>query len=170
MQSDAFKERVKRLKEVNEVIEKLDPAIRAAAFSLLTEYVTRTHTEPKGIASHETPPGELPDDADNTAFFAKHQPGKPAENAVAITAYLYSQYGAQSFQLDDVRAMANSVGMTIPQALDMTLKQARRDGKSLFQHSGRNQYKPTVHGELYFQKTYSARKGKKSRSAAGNES
>ena len=40
MDNSTFQERVSRLKEVNEVIEKLDPAIREVAFSLLAGYVT----------------------------------------------------------------------------------------------------------------------------------
>ena len=40
MENSTFQERVSRLKEVNEVIQKLDPAIREVAFSLLAGYVT----------------------------------------------------------------------------------------------------------------------------------
>jgi hypothetical protein len=172
MQTEAFKERVKRLQEVNEVVEKLDPAVRAAAFTLLTDYVTGTTTKKPAAVAPETHPDThtTDDDDDGADFFAKHPSGKPAENALTIAAFFYSQYGASPFQLDDIRSTANAVGLTIPDALDMTLKQASRDGKALFQHTGRNQYKPSVNGELYFQKKYEVTKGKKQRPAASSGS
>ena len=103
-------------------------------------------------------------------MFAKHTDGRPAENAVLIAASLYSQYGAQPFKLEEVREVAESVGVTIPASLDMTLRQAQRDGKALFQHTGRGEYKPTVHCELYFKKTYQVAKGTKRRTSSGDES
>jgi hypothetical protein len=170
MQTEAFKERVKRLQEVNEVIEKLDPAVRAQAFTLLSDYVTGTTTNHKPAAPADSePPAETPDPAsDGSDFFAKHPNGRPSENALAIAAYLYGQYGVQPFQLDDIRKTATAVGLTIPDALDMTLKQAARDGKTLFQRTGYNQYKPTVNGELYFQKKYQVKKGTKTRPGNGS--
>jgi hypothetical protein len=168
VQTEVFKERVKRLKEVNDAIEKLDPAIRSAAFSLLADYVTGITEKAKDGYGHHA--ANKPTEPDSTDFFSKLEKGKPADNAIAISAYFYSQYGAQPFQLDDIRTLADEVGLTIPGVLDMTLKQASRDGKSLFQHTGRNQYKPTVNGELYFQKTYSVKKGNKTRASGGNQS
>lgn len=46
-------------------------------------------------------------------------------------------------------------------ARDMTFAQARRDRKQLFRRAGRGEFAPTVHGELFFQSTYEATKGKK---------
>lgn len=168
MDSVTFKERVKRLMEVNSAIAKLDQAIRAEAFSLLSPYVTAQTTGSHGGGScarqrrgsdvHETA-----DTGDAESFFANHQGEKPSGNAVLKAAYLYGQYGKQPFRLDDIRGLAESTGLTIPDALDMTLKQAKHEGKALFQHVGRNQYKPTVHGEIYFKKTYSVKKGTKQR-------
>ncbi len=170
MDSQTFGERVKRLKEVNSVIAKLDPAIRGEAFSLLSPYVTSQPTKGQrsGSAAQEHHGGaeHRPADTDDAEeFFAKHPGKKPSENAVLIAAHLYSQYGKQPFQLDDIRGLAGSTGVTIPDHLDMTLKQAKRDGKALFQHAGRNQYKPTVHGEIYFKQTYQVKKGTKQRPA-----
>jgi hypothetical protein len=172
MESGVFQERVKRLKEVNEVIAKLDPAIREGAFSLLAEYVTGHPHTSRGGSAQETGDSE-PHDRPETAtveLFAKHPDGKPSDNAVLIAAHLYSQYGAQPFKLDEMRTVADSVGVTLPTSLDMTLRQAQRDGKLLFQHTGRSEFKPTVHGELYFKKTYQVPKGTKQRPASGNES
>jgi hypothetical protein len=170
MDSVTFKERVKRLKEVNSVIAKLDEAIRAAAFSLLSPYVTGQPTKSQGSGSaareHHGGGADQPADTDEAeAFFTEHTGKKPAENAVVIAAYLYSQYGKQPFGLDEVRGLAESTGVTIPDHPAMTLKQTKRNGKALFQHVGRNQYKPTVHGEIYFKQTYAVKKGAKRRPA-----
>ena len=171
MESNAFQERVKRLKEVNEVIEKLDPAIREGALSLLSEYVIG-HSHTSGRSAEQGIESIEPHDPDTggSELFAKHPDGKPSDNAVLIAADLYSRYGAQPFKLDEMRSVADSVGVTLPASLDMTLRNAQRDGKLLFQHTGRSEFKPTVHGELYFKKTYQVSKGTKQRPAKGNES
>lgn len=173
MESAIFQERVKRLKEVNEVIEKLDPAIREAALSLLSDYVTGQPTKRDGGQAHETqnaPSDPQTNMATLEGLVGGHPDGKPSDNAVLITAHLYSQYGAQPFRLDEVQAIADSVGVTIPTSLSMTLRAAKRDGKSIFQHTGRSEFKPTVHGELYLKRTYQVSKGTKQRPAQGNES
>lgn len=171
METNAFHERVKRLKEVNEVIEKLDPAIREGALSLLASYVTgQPHTvdgkQQAGAGAGEGEESEL----QMMELFGRYPDGRPSENAILIAAWLYSQYGAQPFKLDEMREIAESVGLTVPSKLDMTLKQAQRDGKALFQHTGRSEFKPTVPGELYFKKTYLVAKGTKKRAAQGSES
>jgi hypothetical protein len=168
VETSTFHERAKRLKEVNEVIEKLDPAIREQAFSLLAGYVTGQPHKAEEATALEKGADQL--DTPMTELFAKHPDGKPSDNAILIAAFLYSQYGAQPFKLDEMRAIAESVGLTIPNSLDMTLRQAQREGKSLFQHTGRSEFRPTVHGELYFKKTYQVTKGTKKRPAQGGES
>jgi hypothetical protein len=170
MDSVVFQERVKRLQEVNGVIKDLEPAIQAAALVLFTEYVTGPPSERQQVQQTSNGNTNEQSPQDTAEFFAKFPDGKPSDNAVLISVYLYGQYGAESFRLDEMREIAKSVGLTIPNSLDMTLKQAQRDGKSLFQHSGRGEYKPTVHGELYFKKTYQVTTGKKRRPLQGNES
>jgi hypothetical protein len=171
MENSTFQERVKRLKEVNEVIAKLDPAIREKAFSLFAEYVNGQRYKSESVHQAAASSGE-PDASESpmTELFARYPDGKPSDNAILIAASLYSQYGAQPFRLDEMRGIAEAVGVTIPASLDMTLKQAQRDGKALFQHTGRSEFKPTVHGELYFKKTYQVTKGTKPRPTQGTES
>jgi hypothetical protein len=172
MDIKAFQECVNRIKEVNAVIEKLESEIREPAFALLSEYITG-HTEKSGVSEAQLPRDDGPQNQPSIAgsdLFAKHPEGKPSDNAVLIAADLYSQYGAQPFTLDEVRAIADSVGITVPKSMNMTLNAAQREGKLLFQHTGRNEYKPTVHGELYFRKKYQVSKGTKQRPVTRNES
>jgi hypothetical protein len=170
MDSVVFQERVRRLQEVNGVIKDLEPAIQAAALELLTEYVTGHSTKAKEAQQTSTANTNEQSPQDAAEFFAKFPEGKPSDNAVSIAAYVYSQHGAEPFKLDEIRETAESVGLTIPTSLDMTLRQAQRDGKLLFQHTGRSEFKPTVHGELYFKKTYQVTKGTKKRAVQGSES
>ena len=172
MEDSTFQERVKRLKEVNEVIAKLDPAIREEAFSLLAGFVTGEPYKRAKAADSATgfPEEESESEPATSELFSKYPDGKPSDNALLIAASLYSQYGAQPFTLDEMEAIAESVGITVPSSLDMTLRQAKREGKSLFQHTGRSEFKPTVHGELYFKKTYQVTKGTKKRPVQGSES
>lgn len=171
MESNTFHDRVKRLKEVNEVIEKLDPAIREGAFSLLAAYITGQPHKADGKGQPGAPLGEVEgSEQEMMELFGTYPDGRPSENAILIAAWLYSQYGAQPFKLDEVREIADSVGLTIPASLDMTLKQAQREGKALFQHTGRSEFKPTVPGELYFKKTYQVTKGTKKRPDQSSES
>jgi hypothetical protein len=165
MQSKEFQEVVKRAKEVNGIIEKLDPSIRAEVFAMVKSYITgptngETRKKPDGTPQH------LIDVADAEAFFTKHADGKPADNVLLIAAYLYGQYGSEPFGLEEIRNVADGSGVTIPARPDMTIRAARRSGKKLFQRVGANQYKPTVHGESHFKTTYSVKKGSKSKPSA----
>ena len=93
------------------------------------------------------------------AFFAGLKNGKPSDNALATAAYHYSQYGSAEFAVDEIRELANDVGVTVPERLDMTYLQAKRKGNRLFRRGGRGAFRPTVHGEAFFKETYKIKKG-----------
>jgi len=159
MEEKNFKELVRRIEEVNSIIKKLDPSIREQAFSLFMPYLKGGKT----VISEE---GELPNEtdfADDSAekFFSKHNHDKPADNAILLSAYYYSKYGTEAFSLDEIRKLSNAVGVTIPSRIDMTYSTSQRDGKTLFTRSGKGKFRPTVHGEAFFKKTYSVSKGRK---------
>lgn len=159
MDEKTFQERVKKLIEVNKVVEKLDPAIRAESFKILQSYIIGKEkvTGGGGESSKET---EQQDD-DKESFFKQFDHTKPSDNALLIAAYLYSQFGASPFSSEDVQELADDVGITIPSRCDMTFKQAQKKGKNLFAIVGRGKYKPTVHGEAYLKETYKVKKGRK---------
>ena len=105
MDRKAFTDLAKRLEEVNGVVEKLDPAIRQDAFSLLKPYIDAVSVAPSGggktaeIGSDSSPEEAALDLNDAELFFTTHEGGKPAENAYLAAAYLYGQYGASPFSL-----------------------------------------------------------------------
>ena len=154
-------ERAKRLMEVNKIVVQLDESIRAKAFDLLSDYVADESTMSAGSdpkrnmgETHITNPRFSAE-----GFYSSFSHDKPADNAVLIAAGHYAQYGSEPFSLDEIRDTAAAVGLTIPERLDMTLKSATREGKALFRPEERGRYRPTVHGEMFFRKTYNVTKG-----------
>lgn len=165
MDKKIFKERVERLEEVSAVLTKLPSEIRAAAFPLLEAYITgSSHTpgtaKPSGKKEEQATPVDFSSAED---FFAAHEHGKPADNVKLIAAYLYNEYGSESFSIDEVRAIARDVGVTIPNRIDATFDAAASGGKKLFVSAGKGKRKPTVNGEAYLKTTYNVKKGTKRR-------
>ena len=84
MKEDDYKERVKRLQEVNAVIAKLDPAIKEHAFKLLESYITG-----KKSTQAETGQGGAGGEPDNMEeFFSGFDHEKPSDNAFCVAAPL----------------------------------------------------------------------------------
>jgi hypothetical protein len=166
MDDQNFAQMTERLKQVNGVITKLDPAIKADAFSLLKGYISGDIVPPQVVGSTTTNgTGEEsgPDLSEAEAFFTTHDGGKPADNAYLVAAYLYSQHGASPFSIDDVRAVATQAGLTLPERVDVTLGGGKKAGKQLFKRAGRGRLQPNVHGETYLRNTYNVTKGRKLR-------
>jgi hypothetical protein len=165
MDEATFKERVKRLNEINKVVEKLDPAIRVQAFALLEDYVgagkVSARRPEKGgeEADNEEPEDASDQDADLKAFVGKLESDEPADNAKALAAFHYMRYGKAGFGTDDIEELAKESGLTVPDRIDMTLKNTKEGGKALFRRVGKT-FTPTVHGEKYFKETYKVKRGK----------
>ena len=159
MDKSNFEKLVERMKEVNEIIKALDPAIREDAFKLLQSYVigektTTPQEEDTGIeeaSAEETKEG----------FFTRFTHDKPADNVILIAAYHYNLYGIAPISIEEVRQFADEVGITVSDRIDMTLFSAKRAGKKLFKRAGRAKFKPTVHGEQFIKETYQVSKGTK---------
>lgn len=166
MDEKAFKETLARFKEAADVLNKLPPEVRLAAFNLL-EAQPSTHTSPPGKITEGSKEQKAPVDVletkDAETFFTTHEHGKPADNAKLIAAYLYSQYGSEPFSLEEIRALSRAVGITIPSRIDATFATATEGGKKLFHGHGRGLIKPTVHGEEYMKSNYKVRTGTKKR-------
>lgn len=156
MKKEDYENRVKRLKDANKIIAELDPAIRHEAFTLLRDYITGTPTRPPNGAP--TPPEE---DNDRDAFFVKYAHQKPSENVNLLASHHFREYGSEPFSIMEIRDLASEVGVTIPDRVDMTLKQSKNDGRTLYKRLTNGDFKPTVHGEAYLRETYSVKKGKK---------
>jgi hypothetical protein len=159
MDKDLYDKVVTRLMGVNEVVSKLDPAIRSEAFSILRPYVVAQAPQNGNGSSIST--STLSPIAGESEFFLKHQNEKPSENALAVAAFHYAEFGLAPIPPKAVQAIADRVGITVPARIDKTFEGACKDGKALFQKSGAGRFSPTVHGEAYFKAQYGVRKGTK---------
>lgn len=183
MNDSELDEVVKRLKKVDKIIAELDPAIRAPAFATLQPWViNRLETQSGGgAATSKTRPAKrgavksvpemsMPVDdnsgLDRDNFFLKFNHDKPSDNALLVAAWHYNQFGVAPFSGDEIRKLADEVGITIPERVDMTIANARHDGKACFTRAGKGSFKPTVHGEARLKKTYGVKKGTLSKQQA----
>lgn len=157
-----LQDRGRRLEQVNEILLKLDPSIRADAFRTLEGYITSAPTSDSSgdpIREQQSDHARVPATT-RESFFGAHQGGKPATNALVICAYIYSVHGPVLVCSTMIKKIADDVGLIVPARIDMTLTQAQREGKSIFKAEGDGKFRPTVHGELFLQKTYGVKKGR----------
>lgn len=165
MDEKEFKERSVRLQEVGEVIEKLPAEIRGEAFKLLGGYVTGLTVTPA-----QEPDSSAPLESDeDVSLFTQFTHDKPSDNARLIAAHLYREFGSEPFSVDEIKAVATDVGITVPDRVDMTLAAAQENEKHLFAKAGRGKFRPTVHGEAYLKATYKVKKGTKKRGPGSAE-
>jgi hypothetical protein len=161
-----FKERVARLQKVGEIVEKLPPEVRAQAFATLEPYVTGEAATPTRGKRTTKPDGGAGGDSDDNdesreEFFKRHDHDKPSDNVRLIAAYHFQQHGSAPFTVDELKEIADDVGITVPDRIYMTLRAAQADGKKLFSSPSRGLFKPTVHGEANLKTTYEVKKGNK---------
>lgn len=151
------KEIVKRMKEVEKAIAALDPSVRGEAFGMMREYILIGDDSADAAAAQPKPKVGTPRGA--SAFLKKHESEKDHENVLACAAWWYSQYGNAWFDPNkDLRALADAAGITVSTRIDMTVRQTKRDGKSLFRKRD-STYSPSPHGERYLKKTFDVTKG-----------
>jgi len=108
------------------------------------------------------------DDDDETSlsrFFNRDEALKPADHAQLCAAYHFSTYGTAAFSLEELRAIAGEAGVILPDRLDMTLVQAAKKGKRLFQAVGKGSYKPTAAAGLAFKERWGVKPGKTAKQA-----
>lgn len=166
MDKDKISEVQKKLLEMNKVIIKLDPAIRNAAFEVMVPYYfeEKSAQPPKGEENPKggkgAASGKTVDTHDLGSFISGFDHERPKDNVMLLVAWLYSQYGAYSIQAKEMRELAGTCGLVIPNRSDNTMRQAKDKGKSLFSQHGKG-WKPTVSGELYLKNTYGVKKGNK---------
>ncbi|HYE61984.1 MAG TPA: hypothetical protein VD997_08295 [Phycisphaerales bacterium] len=100
---------------------------------------------------------------DLAAFFGSAESQKPADNAYMCAAYHFSIYGTAAFSLAELRGIAAEAGVVLPDRLDMTLKQAGKSGRKLFQSAGRDRYKPTATAGVLFKERWNVAPGRASK-------
>jgi hypothetical protein len=167
---------LKRMKEVEKAILQLDESVRGAAFEVMRDFILTgdesVSGKPGGTGGRSKPPAKTEEKSTKSkvvapvgfnAFIDQFESETPHENAYAIAAHLYREYGDAPFSLDEIRGLAKVGGVTIPARPDMTFLQAKEGTRKLFKRAGKGEFRPTVTGEAFFKETYGVRKGTKSR-------
>jgi len=154
-----------KLLEINEVITKLDPAIRGVAFEMLAPYYIGDNTKPRETGSggpprKDTSSGEMVNTNDLSSFIESSGHGKPNENLMMLVAWLYSQYGSYPIQSKEIEDLSDTSGLVIPSRPDNTKRYAKEKGKNLFTQQGKG-WKLTVSGEIFLKNKYNVKKGSK---------
>jgi hypothetical protein len=154
---------LKDLQEINAVITTLDPAIKEKAFERLFPMIFAPAGRSElltGNAESEQKDAEtavsVADTSSLEAFFANLNQTRPAENVMAICAWLYATKGDAIITLDEIKGVGDQVGMTLPDRPDMTLAQKKNKKNPCFRKNGKG-YSLTVHGKTFLKEQYGAR-------------
>lgn len=156
-----------KLLEMNQLISQLDPSIRAAAFEILAPYYFSHKQHPpvqtKATAGTENSGGsatDTPDTSDLGAFISSFDTDKPKDNVMLLVAWLYSSYGLYPITVKEIKELGDSCGLIVPSRPDNTMRQAKKNGKGLFNQQGKG-WQLTVSGEMFLKETFKIKKGNK---------
>lgn len=142
-----------------ELLAKVPSESRRRAISAAMTMLGEEHLERAGAGAGTARRSDNEVSSDLGTLFSSDEKLRPSENAYLCAGYHYSRYGNAAFSLDDVRAIASEAGVVLPDRLDMTLKQAGKSGKRLFQAAGRDAYRPTAAAGLLFKERWNIRPG-----------
>jgi hypothetical protein len=161
---------VERMREVNALVSALDPAVRGEAFSLMREYILGGTPSGAGgsvqtgdVSVAEKAGGRVGAPSGFDGFIDKLESEVPADNVMALAAFLYGQYGIEPLSVQEVKDLAERAGVTIPARPDMTLAQKTANKKKAFRKTGKGVFRPTTDGEIFLKATYGVKKGTKKR-------
>jgi hypothetical protein len=164
MDKAGFDERAERLKQVSAVISDLDPTIRSDAWQMLKVFVTggaSPTTKPGGGGGDQTssldeaasPP------ADVQALVDKFESHADIENALLVLAIIFMQHGRGPFTTSLVKSIATEQNLPIPQRVDVSFRNIKRDGSDLLRKGADGRWKITPAGENWIKETYSVKRG-----------
>jgi len=179
-----FKERVKRLQEIDEVVAKLDPAIRSQAFDALKSYVgdgvvvtpppprekmaatggasgKQTRKAPSKKPAAPKPPVVAEPAEGEDELLERHLSDADHENAMLVVAILYARHGRGPFQTAHITGVARQYNLKVPARLDMFFKSAKRgESKALVIRRLADGWKIMPGGEAWLKETYGVTMGR----------
>ena len=163
MEKDKIDEIKEKLIEINEIISSFSPEIRASAFDILAPYYFEDLPKKRKIKKtrDEDETGEDQFETDDIgSFISSFDHKQPKNNVLLIVAWLYNKHGVFPISTKLIKEIGNSTGLVIPSRPDMTLKTAKKKGKTLFSQIGKG-WQLTVSGETFLRETYHVKKGNK---------
>lgn len=169
MDKKTFDETAKRLKEANQVLAKLDPAIREDAWGVLKPYVTGR----PGAASPGGARGGGGSGAGNggggsgggggegpdiRALLDEHATDdNPTENGLLVAAILYATYGDGPYEPKELTAIGEEHRLRMP-ILHNFLPRTKREEKKVFRKT-KGGWVITLDGAKWLQATYGVTRG-----------
>lgn len=181
MDESVFKERVARLREIDAVISRLDPALRADALEMLKPYVTgesvvvsppspgtrrssgrsrSSSPRPKATTPKQAPLVASPAE-DEDALLEQHLSDHDHENAMLALALFYKRHGRGPFSMSYVEAIARQHHLNMPKRLDKFFGRARRgEARVLVVRRQADGWKVTPSGETWIKATYGVAMGR----------
>jgi len=162
--AETFEETKKLILDINEVVSAVDPTIKQPVFDILVgKFLGKSKAEHANQGKHQNDEHSdpvAPDTTDLGAFISSFDTKKPVDATMTLVAWLYSQYGSYAISLKELKELGDSCGLTLPARIDMTLRQAKSNGKNQFVQQGKA-WKLTVAGELAIKEAYKVTKGTK---------
>jgi len=166
MKDKKIDEAKEKLLEINALVKQLDESMRASALEVLIPIFFST-TEKLAKETIVSPQNEKSsagtatvDTGDLGEFIALFDTKTPADNVMLLVAWLYSHYGLYVISTKEITELGDSCGLIIPSRPDNTMRQAKKDGKTLFQQQGKG-WRLTVSGEMCLKNQYTVKKGNK---------
>ncbi len=146
-----FDTAVRKIKKIDLIVRQLDESIRPLAFQMLAN-------------ATESDLAVLPL-AGLAAFAACHSSGTPAQNMLAMTAWIHLHDNDCLITPQKIKALANVCGLTVPRRPDCTLRYASHKGNRLFIRQGYG-WKLTAYGSAYVTHAYGINNADARQSAA----
>jgi hypothetical protein len=138
-----FDTAVRKIKKIDLIVRQLDESIRPLAFQMLANA-----TESDLSGGKQTLPL-----AGLASFAACHSSGTPAQNMLAMTAWIHLHDSDCLITPQKIKALANVCGLTVPRRPDCTLRYASHKGNRLFMRQGYG-WQLTVYGSAYVTNAY----------------
>jgi hypothetical protein len=173
---------LERMKEVETAVKVLDPEVRGEAFEMFRSYIlgSSAETSDQGGGSgvqlekrtaepakvRPTDPPSAPAPTEFGEFIDRFESDTAADNAMALAAFLYGEYGIEPFSIQEIEDLAAKAGVTVPSRIDMTIRQKNWNKKKAFRRTSKGHFRPTVDGEAFLKQTFGVKKGIKKRQSS----
>ena len=97
--------------------------------------------------------------ADVQALVDKFESHADIENALLVLAIIFMQHGRGPFTTTLVKSIATEHNLPIPQRVDVSFRNIKRDGSDLLRKGADGRWKITPGGENWIKETYSVKRG-----------
>lgn len=148
-----FDTAVEQIFRIDRIIRQLDESIRPLAFQILARAAASADTPAAAViplALRPQPPLPL---AGLPAFAERHAGDTPAQNMLALAAWIHLHDDDNPITPQKIKALAEVCGLSVPRRPDCTLRYASHHNHRLFQRQGYG-WLLTPYGRAYVRQTF----------------